>query len=117
MKYNAVSAVEPEFLRITTTGEYDYEDMFGFISHIAAEAARTSRKRVLIDCSSIEGDMSEVERFKGGQMVAEIFGSRLKAALVMPYITKLGEIAAVNRGARFLVTTSKNEALDWLLMD
>ena len=116
MKYHAVADVEPDLLRITTTGEYDFDDMYSFISYIADEADRTSSERVLIDCSGIEGDMTEVERFQGGQMIAEIFGSRLKAALVMPNITRLGELAAVNRGARFMVTTSKDEALAWLMM-
>ena len=116
MKHTTESSVEPDFLRITVTGEYDFDEMYGLINNISSEAARTERDRVLIDCSTIKEEMTEVERFKGGQMIAEIFGSRLKAALVMPHITKLGEIAAVNRGARFLVTTSKDEAVAWLMM-
>lgn len=60
--------------------------------------------------------MSEADRFQGGQQVAQIFGSRIKAALIMPVgqVTKLGEMTAVNRGAIFLVTDSREEALTWL---
>ena len=61
--------------------------------------------------------MTEAERFQGGQRIAEVFGDRLQAALVMPVgqVTKLGELTAVNRGAKFLVTESEVEAINWLL--
>ncbi len=115
MKYNAVSTVEPEYLRITVTGEYAREDMPLFIGHVKSEADKAERDQVLIDCGRIMGEMTDVERFEGGQLIADIFGPELKAALVMPVVTKFGELVAVNRGARFLATTSADEALDWLL--
>ena len=67
---------------------------------------------------AITGDMSEAERFQGGQRMAEVFGSRLRVALLMPaaQVTKLGELTAVNRGAKLLVTPSETEANAWLLM-
>ncbi len=116
MKHETKSSVEPGYLNIIVNGEYDFDEMYGLFTYISSEANLASRDRVLIDCSTIKEDMTEVERFKGGQMVAEVFGSRLKAALIMPRITKLGEIAAVNRGARFFVTTSKDEGIAWLIM-
>ena len=72
---------------------------------------------MLIDCRQFEGSMTEAERFQGGQRIAEVFGARIKAALLMPVgqVTKLGEMTAVNRGAKFLVTDSESEATDWLL--
>lgn len=116
MKYQAESFVETEFLRITSTGELAFEDMFHFLGYVRSECRRTSRTRVLIDCSQMGGDLSEGERFAGGKKVAELFGTSIKAALVMPpaQITKLGELAAVNRGAAFLVTASADEAREWL---
>ncbi len=114
MNYQTNTLVEPDLLRITATGKYVFSDLFGFIEFVAAEAFRAQRDKLLIDCSGLAGEMTEVERFEGGQKIAEVFGPRLKAALIMSTVTKLGEIAAVNRGARFFVTTSEKDALSWL---
>jgi hypothetical protein len=117
MKYEAITSVEDEFVRITAKGDYAFDELFGFIEYVGAESERTGRDRVLIDCGKLAGGMTEVERFEGGQKIAEVFATRIKAALIIPqpFITKLGEVAAVNRGARFFVTSSESEALEWLL--
>lgn len=116
-KYQAVTKIEPEFLRIVATGEYFYSDMAGFIAFVKAESDRTGILRVLIDCQDLKGDMTEGERFEGGVLVAQTFGPKIRAALLLPAqtITKLGELAAVNRGAQLLVTSSEPEATSWLL--
>lgn len=117
MKYQAVTTVEPKFIRIVARGEYYFEDLPGFLGFIKAEADKNGRSSVLIDCRSLSGGMSEGERFEGGVMIANVFGSKLRAALMLPdtFITKLGELAAVNRGAQLLVTSDEAEALGWLI--
>ena len=117
MSFEEIVVVEDEFLRITTIGKYSFDKLFGFIDRVKAEAERAKRNRVLIDSRQLEGKMTEAEKFQGGQRIAEIFGPRIRTALLMPAenITKLGELAAVNRGAKFLVTHSEEEALGWLL--
>jgi hypothetical protein len=117
MSFEVKTAVKADHVRITVVGEYLFGKMFEFIELVRSIADESGRKRVLIDCSQLEGNMTEADRFQGGQKIAEVFGSRLKAALVMPegQVTKLGELTAVNRGARFLVTTSDSEAESWLL--
>lgn len=116
MKYHIATTVEPDFVRVTTTGEYAFEDLPVFITELKTIAVANARNKVLIDCRTLDIDITEAERFAGGQKIAEVFRSTIKAALVMPEgkVTKLGELAAVNRGARFLVTTSEEEALKWL---
>ena len=59
------------------------------------------------------------ELFSAGERIAQVFGSHIKAVVVNrpERIMKLGELAAINRGARFLVTDSETEAMDWLLSD
>lgn len=91
--------------------------MFSLIDRAKIEAAKAKRDRVLIDCRDFAGNMSEAERFLGGKRIAETFGSRVKVALLMPaeQITKLGEMTAVNRGAKFLVTHSEKDAIAFLL--
>ncbi len=108
---------EPEYLRVTTVGKYSFPDLFPFLQQVKIRAQELRAKNVLIDSRHLEGNMTEAERFQGGQKIAELFGSRIKIALIMPpsTITKLGELTAVNRGARFLVTPCEVEALNWLL--
>ena len=115
--FEAIIAVEDDFLRITTIGKYSFHELFGFIDRVKGEAERSKRSRVLIDSRLLDGKMTEAEKFQGGQRIAEVFWHRIKAAVLMPAenITKLGEMAAVNRGARFFVTHSEDEALGWLL--
>lgn len=117
MIFEVVPAVEPDHIRFTIDGVYSFDKMFDFIEHVRSEADKAKRDHVLIDCSKLQGSMTEADRFQGGQRVAQVFGSRIRVALIMPegQVTKLGELAAVNRGARFLVTESRIEAEQWLL--
>ncbi|MEK7856563.1 MAG: hypothetical protein AAB288_10775 [Acidobacteriota bacterium] len=117
MSFNAVTSVEPDHLLLTVSDVYSSAKMFDFIDFVRVEADKARRTKVLIDCSNLEGSMTEADRFQGGQRVAQVFGSRIQVALIMPVgqVTKLGELAAVNRGARFLVTESPKEAEEWLL--
>jgi hypothetical protein len=109
--------VEPEFVRMTASGKYLFEELFEFITLLKREADRVRKSRALIDCRQFEGSMTEAERFAGGQYIAEVFGPHLKAVLLMPkgQVTKLGELTAVNRGAQLLVTECETEAVSWLI--
>jgi hypothetical protein len=119
MSIDVQSEVQRDYLRITATGRYSFDLLFDFIQQVKATAESADRQRVLIDCRNVSGGMAEYERFHGGIRIAEVFGRSLKAALVMQpqNVTKLGELAAVNRGARFLVSDSVEEAVDWLIRD
>jgi hypothetical protein len=119
LNFEIEKTIKPEFIQFTTIGSYAFDEMDEFLRFVRSEADKAERVRVLIDSSQIKGQMTEAERFQGGQMIADIFGHRLKLALIMPPggVTKLGELTAVNRGARFLVTTSATEAETWLLND
>jgi len=109
--------VEPELLRVETAGAYAFDNLFDFIVRIKQAAQLSGRDRILVDSSELTGTITEAERFQGGQYIAEVFGGRSMLAWVLPkdQITKLGELAAVNRGAKFLVTSSVSEAKEWLL--
>lgn len=117
MSFEIVTEVNPEYVRVIASGEYSFNKLFDFIDTVRSTANTTGRASVLIDCRLIEGNMTEAERFQGGERIAQVFGSRLKAAIIMPagQVAKLGELTAVNRGARLLVTESESEAAKWLL--
>ena len=102
---------------MVTTGEFSIPDLFEFIDRVRGEAVDAGRNRVLVDARGITGNLSDAERFLGGQRSAEVFGTKIKVAIMMPaaQITKMAELAAGNRGAKLLVTHSEDEALGWLL--
>jgi hypothetical protein len=104
-------------LNVEFFGDYTFEELVRLIVEIKFTADRAKCDHALIDASSVRGRMTESEKFFAGSKIAEVFGSELKAAVVMPqgYVTKMGEMAAVNRGARLLVTESAAEASSWLL--
>jgi hypothetical protein len=104
-------------LKVEFFGDYTFEELVRLIEEIKFTADRAKCDHALIDASGVRGRMTESEKFFAGSKIAEVFGSKLKAAVVMPegYVTKMGEMAAVNRGARLLVTESSAEASAWLL--
>lgn len=118
-KFTEEFTIEPDYLRVTTKGAFAAEELLHFINRVRAEADGVERRRILIDSRELGGSLTEADRFQGGLHIAEVFGGRKKLAWVMPaaQITKLGEMAAVNRGAEFFVSPSESEALAWLLED
>lgn len=116
MSLEFVREVFPEYVRIEFRGSYTFSDLMKQIEKIKVAAAESVRENIFIDARSVEGKMTESEKFFVGSHIAEVFGSRLRAVCLMPegYVTKLGEMAAVNRGAKFFVTESEEEALAWL---
>lgn len=117
MSFEAVSKLHPDYLEIKVSIDYSPELLPKFFNHARSEVARAGADRVLIDALDFRGPVSETDRFLTGQVVAELFGPRIKVALVVPgkQITKLGEISAANRGGRFFVSPTPDEALRWLL--
>lgn len=117
MGFQVVTSVEADYLRLIVDDVFSLEKMLNFIEYARGEADRTKRAKVLIDCRSLHGSMSEADRFQGGQHFANVFGPRIKTAVIMPEgeVTKLGEMTARNRGANLLVTESVAEAEAWLL--
>lgn len=119
MSYKIDTVIEPEYLRVTATGENYLKEVFGFLDRVKAETDKAGKKRVLIDSLNFAEQMSDAERFHVGQKFSEIFGPRIKTAMLFPaeFTSKMGELAAINRGARLRVTESESDALEWLLAD
>lgn len=107
-----------DYVRVNATGVCSLPHIFEFIDNVNNIAAQAERDRVLIDVRNVEGMPSGADLFFAGERIAQVFGSRLKAVVLNrpERITKLGELTAVNRGAKLLVTGSEPEAVDWLLM-
>ena len=117
MSFAVEITVFPQYVRIVNRGEFSLTALFEFIETVKREADKAARNAVLVDSRGISGSIGEVDRFLGGQRSAEVFGARLRVALLMPSgtVTKMAELAAANRGAKMIVTDSEEDALDWLL--
>jgi hypothetical protein len=115
--FDSTFTVEGEYVRAATIGSFDFGELFDFLGEVRREVIKAGLDKVLIDSRSTAGTMTEAERFQGGQKIAELFGAKIKVALMMQpeVITKLGELTANNRGARFYVAATEEEALGWLL--
>ena len=110
------SVPKDQHLEVTFSGDYTFAELQKLVEVIKAAAAEAECDQALLDARQVTGRMTESEKFFVGTKIAEVFGSRLKAAVVMRPgdVTKMGEMAAVNRGARLLVTESYDEATAWL---
>ena len=108
--------VLPKYVQIELLGVYTFSDLMQQVDRFRAEADNAGKNQILIDARSIEGRMTESEKFFVGTRIAEVFGARLRMAIIAPpgHVTKMGEMAAINRGARLFVTESEAEATEWL---
>ena len=108
--------VLPKYVQIELSGVYTFSDMMEGVERFRVEADKAGRNQILLDTRSLEGKMTESEKFFCGTRMAEVFGARLKTAVIVApgTLTKMGEMAGVNRGARLLVTESITEAIGWL---
>ena len=116
MSLEITSTVLDDHLRIDLFGIYDFLELMRLIERVEKMAKESNRDLVLIDARSMDGHMTESEKFFAGAKIAEVYGSRTKIAGIMKAgeVTKLGEMAAVNRGAKLLMTESEKEAIEWL---
>ena len=104
----------PSYLRAKLSGEFpDRTDVF---ETIRDEAQARERPRIIVDLLEIDIPVSNLDRFWAGKTLADVFQYPFKiAALVrQDQINYAAENAAVNRGARLLVTADEDEALRWL---
>ncbi len=117
MNFEVETIIEPDLVYIRVSGEFSFVEMYDMVDRFKIEADKADRNCVLVDFRNFSGNLTEAERFQGGQKIAQVFGSRIKAAMLLPQtqVTKLGELTAVNRGAKFLATSSEDEARNWLL--
>jgi len=116
MTLDLQATVFSDHIRFNFTGDFVFLELMKHIETIKERASAASRNLALIDARGVVGFFSESEKFFAGAKIAEVFGSKLKAAVIARpgEVTKLGEMAALNRGARLLVTEDEAEAVEWL---
>jgi hypothetical protein len=115
----------PTHLVVVATGSFDLESA-AVVAREAIDAAQAlGVEKILVDCRSVAGTLSTIERFAYANLVAErharylaASGRHLRVAYVgrEPLIDpeRFTETVAVNRGALVKMTTDLEEALAWL---
>jgi hypothetical protein len=104
-------------VRFTFAGRYNYPDFSAIIRGLREECARRGMTRAVIDIRQVEGDIPGHERYDLGSQFAEVWGSRLRAAILSPAdrINKLFENTAVNRYADVMVSHDEAILMQWLM--
>lgn len=100
------------------TGEWDLAAMCQLIDAIGRDSRSHRFERILADCLDVEiaGGVMEYERFVIGRHIGETLRHvRLATLFPAEQINKVAESIALEAGAEFLVTSSRKEALRWLM--
>jgi len=116
MKYNLVES-KKEYLHLEITGKYSLEQGEKLFEKIHDECVERKIKKLLLDITKKEGVIPTMDRFIFGKLIANLFSTDIKFALIAKkdQINKFSETVAVNRGARFNIFSDKTEAIEWLL--
>jgi hypothetical protein len=109
--------VKDDYLRVTLTGRFPAAESRELLLMIRARAEEFARTRLLVDALGMGPPRIEFHRYLMGELIAEIFRSKYKIAVVYfpELINKFAENVATNRGAHVLVTGSEAQALEWLM--
>jgi len=108
---------EPGYLRVIIRGEYPSKSRRDVLSAVHAKMTELSYARVLADCRGLDAPKTEMDRFNLGVAIAEMVADRYRIAVVSKpeQINRFMENAAVNRGARLVVTSDEKDAIAWLV--
>lgn len=105
-----------KYLLVEITEPYSAEMITSAIHEAAAYCRKQNLNKLLVDLRNMSGGPSILDRHLHGIEVAKIWGSRIKAALVLrtERLSHMTENTAVNRGANVLSTSDYARAMEWL---
>lgn len=108
--------IMPEYLAVIGRGTWTRSNGRKLIEAIREEAEKCQKNKILLDLVEFSPPDQEVTRFYNGVDFATILPPPFKVAIIgkKEMINRLGENAAVNRGAWIKVTSDENTALEWL---
>lgn len=106
--------LSPEWVAGFSRNTHSVRECFVAIRERATQIENTL---ILIDAFGLSAPKREFDRFLVGEAIAELLPQPMKVAALSraELINKFAENTAVNRGARFLVCSNEDEALQWLL--
>ena len=107
------------FLVATAAGQVSLSEAISVFTKACDVAAERGLDLILVDCLSVEGELSTMERYELGRTVAEYCNSRCtttKVATVgkLPLINGFAARVASNRGLVTETFSELQKAMDWL---
>jgi len=108
-----------KYLEVIFTGERTYEEVVDLIKGSYVKCNETRHKKILVNMLGAKGPWLQIDRFKVGEQVAQLFRGTYRILVVEHeyIINKFAENTAANRGVNIVVTHEKEVYLDWLLAD
>lgn len=115
----AIFEINDDYVIMKPEGPYSLKIYKDALREAAKFCRKNNLKKILADISSRSDTIPAIDRFQLGIEMATILGQKIKMAILAPpaMIDKLGENSAVNRGGRVFVTSSREQALQWLEME
>lgn len=119
---------KPTYLHVSVTGIFALPEANSLFLRILDACTEFRLTKVLVDFRSIQGSLTTSEAFQYGKFISLVHASyadkglppvRLAYLGAEPFVTRgeAAEIAALNRSLDVKVTTSVDEALNWLSID
>jgi len=111
--------VREEFLLVTASGNMEFHEALRLLKHVFNTAAEKGSNKILVDALGTDGQLSKIDRFQLGSLVAEHAGRlailpRLAIVGKPPSVDGLAVRVAQNRGLSVEVFPSQQGALRWL---
>lgn len=105
-----------EKLEISCTGRYTQADLLNMIDVIAAARARNpDLRKCFMDARNADIQLGGIGEFFVGEYAAKrLLGMHISFLPMPGQVSKLLENAAYNRGLKFLVAATSEEAEAWL---
>ena len=106
----------PRHTKLKLTWNYDFDEICLVADAVLGICQKAGKQFALVDAHEVVGAVPNLDRFYLGKRVAEVWGGKIKAALVVEgaTINRLFENTAVNRYARVALFADEETALDWL---
>ena len=103
-----------DYLLVESREPYSLNQTIATIHEIADHCRKDNLDKVLFDLQNWEGNPNILERYQIGLEIAKTWGPRLKVAVIARsgVVSRMMENTAVNRGAKLLVTSDVEAALE-----
>src|SRR5215468_11293519 len=109
-----------DYLLVTLAGQVSFSEATLVFTTVRDVATKRGFDKILVDCLSVRGELSNFERYELGQALAQHWQKGLsgmpKIAIVgtPPTINGFGALVASNRGFLAETFSELTKALDWL---
>jgi len=105
-----------DHLLVEVDEHYTLKLLMATVYEVADHCRADNVDKVLIDFRNVKGSLSIFERFQLGMEIVKAWDQRIKVAVIARpgFINRMTENMVVNRGVKLFVTTSTQDAAQWL---